>query len=81
MTDALSAIGEFVELAVMRHRGQLPVEDRWKLEALEDVLRDLIDGSRPAPRRIANPSPVAAPTGGPAVPPAQVVLTPTGSTP
>ena len=79
MTDAIAAINEFVELALLRHRGALPMDDRWRLDALEDVLRDMIDGARPAPRRISNPSPVT--HGGPPVDvaPAQVVLTPSAA--
>ena len=39
MVDAIAAIEEFTELAVMRSRGQLPLQERPRLEALEDILK------------------------------------------
>ena len=75
MSEAISAIEEYVGLTMQRHRGSLPVDDRWCLETLEDVLRDLIDGARPAPRRIENPSPAKPTPAQSAVAPAKVTVT------
>jgi hypothetical protein len=77
MVDTRAAIDEYVDLALRRHRGRLKADTRWRLEALEDVLRDLIDGAHPAPRRIENPSAVGgvASRVRPNVEPAKVVVT------
>jgi hypothetical protein len=75
LSDPVAAIQEFVTLSILRHRGELPQDDRWRLETLEDVLRDLIEGARPAPRRIENPSAVTGSQGsGPNVEPAKLVV-------
>ena len=83
MGDTVSAINEFVELAILRKRGQLPVDERWRLDALEDVLRDSIDGAHPAPRRIEGPAPSMAPGAAVDIEPAKVVVrkSPAGAAP
>ena len=76
MTETLSAIEDFTRLTLLRLRGELPVDERPRLESLEDLLRDRIDGARPAPRKIENPTAVA--TARPSmnnVKPAQVTIT------
>ncbi len=52
----LSAIQEYVELAITRRRQGIPPDQRPQMEALEERLRDEIDGARPAPKKIANPT-------------------------
>ena len=56
MANATQAIEEFVALSIDRRRGKLPLSERPRLEALEDVLRDMIDGAHAAPRKLENPS-------------------------
>lgn len=75
MNQTAAAIEAFAELTIRRLKGELPQAERAQLEALEDQLRDEIDGARPAPRKIENPS--AAPVGRTSMPvkPAQVVVT------
>lgn len=65
MTDAaraLAVIRDFVDLAVRRRVAQLPPAERMEMDALEEVLRDAIDGARPKPKRIDNPEASAAPS-------------------
>jgi hypothetical protein len=55
MTDpaiALDAIQQYVSLAVERRVGQLPPELREEMDALEEILRDVIAGARPKPKKI-----------------------------
>ncbi len=52
----LSAIQEYVELAITRRRQGIPPDLRAQMEALEEQLRDEIEGARPAPKKIANPT-------------------------
>lgn len=74
MSDTLAAIEDYTRLTILRLRGELPVDDRPRLDALEEQLRDQIDGARPAPRKIENPS--AAPSRPTMnVKPAQVTVT------
>ncbi len=75
MNQTAAAIEAFAELTIRRLKGELPQAERAELEALEDQLRDEIDGARPAPRKIENPT--AAPMGRASIPvkPAQVVVT------
>lgn len=75
MNQTAAAIEAFAELTIRRLKGELPQAERAELEALEDQLRDEIDGARPAPRKIENPT--AAPVGRASMPvkPAQVVVT------
>ncbi len=56
--EALKTIQQFVDLAVQRRVGSLPQEQRAQVEALDEKLRDLIDGAKPKPRTIENPSAV-----------------------
>ncbi len=58
--EALKTIQEFVELAMQRRVSALPAEQRTLMEALDEKLRDQIDGAKPKPRNIENPSAVAA---------------------
>jgi hypothetical protein len=61
MSSSSDTILAFVELAVTRRKRALAPEDRSKIEALDQQLRDLIDGARPAPRTIeGRPTPVPA---------------------
>ncbi|MFO0726823.1 MAG: hypothetical protein U1E65_23765 [Myxococcota bacterium] len=75
MNETAASIEAFVELTIQRLKGELPQVERARLESLEDQLRDQIDGARPAPRKIENPT--AAPAQRPSVPvrAAQVVVT------
>lgn len=74
MSETLAAIEDYTRLTILRLRGELPVDDRPRLDALEEQLRDQIDGARPAPRKIENPS--AAPSRPTLnVKPAQVTVT------
>jgi hypothetical protein len=74
MSDTLAAIEDYTRLTILRLRGELAVDDRPRLDALEEQLRDQIDGARPAPRKIENPS--AAPSRPTMnVKPAQVTVT------
>lgn len=62
MNDAastLAALRQYVELAMVRRRRGLLGDDRARMEDLEELLRDAIEGARLAPKRIANPSPAA----------------------
>src|SRR5687768_13264569 len=55
MTDlsgTVEVILEFVELAIARRKQPLSSQARSRADALDQTLRDLIDGARPAPRRI-----------------------------
>src|SRR5687767_4707638 len=55
MTDSagtVEVIVEFCELAIERRRRALAQQARTRFDALEGALRELIDGARPAPRKI-----------------------------
>jgi hypothetical protein len=52
MNTSQETIMAFVELAITRRRRALTPDDRSKIEILDQQLRDLIDGARPAPRKI-----------------------------
>lgn len=65
MSDAratLAMIQEFVTLAMERRQRQLPTDRRERMEALDEALRENIDGAKPAPKRIANPSAASGPS-------------------
>ncbi len=69
MPDAratVALINEFVGLAMSRRRHALPTDERERMEAIDESLRELIDGAKPAPKRIANPT--AAPGSAPSAP-------------
>lgn len=69
MPDAratVALIQEFVGLAMSRRKHALPTEERERMEVLDASLRDLIDGAKVAPKRIANPT--AAPGSAPSAP-------------
>jgi hypothetical protein len=68
------AIEEFVTLYVDRRQGDLALADRHKLEALENVLRDMIDGAHAAPRKIENPTAVAKNRPGPKIAGAKITI-------
>jgi hypothetical protein len=74
MTDLVASIQEFAALSIMRLKGELGVEDRDRLQSLEDLLRDSIDGAHPAPRRIENPAPASPSAVRSVVKPAKVVV-------
>ncbi|MEE2901263.1 MAG: hypothetical protein VYC39_02995 [Myxococcota bacterium] len=59
MASPTQAIDEFVKLAILQRKGELPLEKRPEMDALGDVLRDLIDGSHAAPRKLENPDSAA----------------------
>jgi len=59
MASPTEAIDEFVKLAILQRKGELPLGKRPEMDALGDVLRDLIDGSHAAPRRLDNPDSAA----------------------
>ncbi|MCK6547854.1 hypothetical protein L6R52_18525 [Myxococcota bacterium] len=65
---AIDAILEFVDLAMARRRGELAGADRGRIDQLETYLRDVVDGARPAPRKIEgrNVSQIAPRSSGPA---------------
>src|SRR5688500_13476716 len=74
-----AAIMEFVELAATARMRALPVEDRARMQALEETLRGTIHGAKLAPRRVEGrqatqdlTSDLAAPTKGAAAPPSSV---------
>lgn len=73
MSTSSETILAFVDLAITRRRRALAPEDRAKIEGLDQQLRDLIDGARPAPRsidgRVASPSQAAATPAAPTPPP------------
>lgn len=56
-SDALEAIEAFVALHRASRRRALPRTDRAERDALDEQLRDLIEGARPAPRNAPSPSP------------------------
>lgn len=75
MSTSSETILAFVDLAITRRRRALSPDDRTRIEGLDQQLRDLIDGARPAPRtiegRVAPPAPAAAtPAPVPTPPPA-----------
>jgi hypothetical protein len=74
-TGTIDTILEFVDLAIARRRGELAQGDRSRIDELEATLRDVVDGARPAPRRIEgrNVSHVAPKGSGPV---AQATITP-----
>jgi hypothetical protein len=74
MDNATAAIEDFVTLAITRRRGDLPISERPRIEALESVLRDLIDGAHPAPRKIENPTAVSKTRTRPNVAPASIKI-------
>jgi hypothetical protein len=62
--EALKAIQEFAELAVQRRMSGLPMERRTRMDELDEKLRQMIDGAKPRPRTIENPSPKNLKVGG-----------------
>ena len=72
MASPTEAIDEFVKLAIMQRRGELPLSKRPQMDALGDVLRDLIDGSHAAPRKLENPESVSRSRTRPNVPAAKL---------
>ncbi|MEQ8278654.1 MAG: hypothetical protein RMA76_29150 [Deltaproteobacteria bacterium] len=69
MSDAratVALIQEFVGLAMERRKRALPVNERTRMEVLDEAIREAIDGAKPAPKRIANPT--AAPGSAPSAP-------------
>jgi hypothetical protein len=78
--DTRAAIEEFASKSVLRRRGQLAQQEWPRLDELEDLLRDAIDGAHPAPRRIQGPEasrgrpsvsgPARGPSSAPPAPPA-----------
>ena len=70
--STLLAIQTFVELARTRRTRALEPAAKAQIEALDQALRDLILGARPAPRKIANPTAVATTTPGHGVSPAKI---------
>ena len=73
------AIIEFVQLAMARRRRAVSAETKVRMQAIEDDLREWVDGARPAPKRLENPS--AAPVPKTDVAPAKIELTPTTQAP
>jgi hypothetical protein len=71
-TEALRSIEAYVELARARRARALDAQSKAKMEALDEALRDLIQGARPAPRRIANPNAVGSTTPAHGVAPAKI---------
>ena len=60
MTESSSTratIEAFVNLAMARRRHAVSVAEKARMQALEDELRDALDGARPAPKQIENPAP------------------------
>ena len=56
--EALRAIQEFVDLAIQRRTGSMPQQQRARMDELDQLLRDLVQGAKPKPRAIENPSAV-----------------------
>ena len=52
-----ATIEAFVNLAMARRRHAVSVAEKARMQALEDELRDALDGARPAPKQIENPAP------------------------
>ena len=72
MASPTEAIDEFVKLAILQRKGDLPLNQRPQMDALGDVLRDLIDGSHAAPRKLENPDSAARSRTRPNVPAAKL---------
>ena len=56
MQEALNAIRDFVELGKKQRRTALTAQEKLQFEALDGIVRDFIEGARPAPRTIAAPT-------------------------
>lgn len=69
---AFEAINEFVKLAAERRTKALPDKKKARLELLDEQIRDVVEGARPAPKRIANPSATAPSTAARGVGPAKI---------
>jgi uncharacterized protein DUF6982 len=52
VSGTLAIIQEFVDLSIKRRRHPLSSEARGRMEALDETLRELIDGARLRPKRI-----------------------------
>lgn len=68
MSSSTQPILEFVELAMARRKRALSAEDRARVDALEEKIRDLIDGARIAPRHIEGKAATPVKAGSPATP-------------
>lgn len=53
--DTVAAIRSFSHLGKKQRRTALNAEERAELAVLDGVLRDVLEGTRPAPKQIANP--------------------------
>ena len=56
--EVLQALHAFAELVRQQRLSGLGIEDRAQMDSLEEMLRESIDGARPAPRRIEDPAPI-----------------------
>ena len=71
---AFEAINEFVKLAAERRVKALPSAKKHRLDVLEEAIREVVDGARPAPKRIENPSAAQGITPAHGVAPAKIEL-------
>ncbi len=71
---AFDAITEFVKLAAEARSKALPDKKKARLQLLDEGLRDIIEGARPAPKRIANPAPAKTLTPAHGVAPAKITV-------
>lgn len=69
---AYDAINEFVKLAAERRVKALPDKKKARLELLDEQIRDVVEGARPAPKRISNPSAAKTKTPAHGVAPAKI---------
>lgn len=69
---AYDAINEFVKLAAERRMKPLGDKKKARLELLDEQIRDVIEGARPAPKRISNPSAATSRTPAHGVAPAKI---------
>lgn len=81
--EVLTAIRAYAALARRRRLHGISTDDRRAMDALEEVLRDSIDGARPAPKRLEDPAPAATsvrhvspPTPAPPAPPESADVAP-----
>jgi hypothetical protein len=62
VVGTLEIIQEYVDLAMTRRKRSITPDAKSRMEALDETLRDLIDGARPRPRRIEGTPVIAAST-------------------
>lgn len=77
-SETRALLEEFVGLAMARRRHAVSSDAKARMHSLENRLRDVVDGARPAPKALDNPRPVV---DLPDVAPAQIEVSPSAEAP